>query len=679
MIFGLLVLFTALTISGVAIYYSVAGLVAIFAAAAVPIIIMGTSLEIGKLVTALWLHRNWKRAKWWLKGYLSIAVIVLMFITSMGIFGFLSKAHIEQNLASDTVTQRIEILENKILAEEKYIERQNETIDRIQNKDKNSNNRFDKDIAIEQKKIDDAYARLEVLDKDVEAFTSNNKGWGGTGRVKQGLALKEKQAPERAALLKQIEKAQEKIDQIRSKNDQSLDKIDVQIADVEKNIMNANNRIDGYILEIEPLKGDVMKLESEVGPIRYIAEFIYGEEADRNLLEEAVRWVIITIIFVFDPLAVLLLIASQYHFMWRHEDKYGTLPPKSSPNNNGPDTPPSKKKIEPVIEPEEPEEDSYKPIKPKPLSAAKIKEFKEREKQEIKKLEAIAAEARAEEEQPKTLKLSDIKKQMDENKKSMQEQLAQRSDVQDGFDPSEVEGYEEFNKKYDMDPVVNPEWEDTLPKNLKAVTGNKEEESTKPLSSSGWNYDKVTMKTLNEKAEAEQTPSAEEISTLIEDAEQNAPDDVQSEYTDFERGRLLEYEQKEKKLTDEKTLWKRDNPTDTIKRHKEWYIKGIIDTLPWENYKPKEEEEPPLPLDQWNKMIAEAEKEVSKEETKKKIREEKDIHNEGSGESNQNKVQAQRVKPDLTTVLPLNFELGAENYVQNEEQNNNSVWKNIKK
>ena len=122
MFFGLLVLFTALTISAVAIWYSVAGLVAIFAAAAVPIIIMGTSLEIGKLVTALWLHRNWKRAKWWLKSYLTIAVVVLMFITSMGIFGFLSKAHIEQNLASDTVEQRIEILEGKIIAEEKYIE-----------------------------------------------------------------------------------------------------------------------------------------------------------------------------------------------------------------------------------------------------------------------------------------------------------------------------------------------------------------------------------------------------------------------------------------------------------------------------------------------------------------------------------------------------------------------------
>ena len=676
MFFGLLVLFTALTISGVAIWYSVAGLVAIFAAAAVPIIIMGASLEIGKLVTALWLHRNWKRAKWWLKSYLTVAVVVLMFITSMGIFGFLSKAHIEQNLASDTVEQRIDILEGKIIAEEKYIERQNDIIDRISNKDKTSNNRFDKDIAIEQKKIDDAYVRLEVLDKDVEAFTSNNKGWGGTKRVKQGLALKEQQAPEREALLKQIEKAQIKIDEIRSKNDQSLDSIDVKIEAVEKNIFDANSRIDGYLLEIEPLKGDVMKLESEVGPIRYIAEFVYGEEADRNLLEDAVRWVIITIIFVFDPLAVLLLIASQYHFMWRYEDKYGKLPPNSSPNNNGPDTPPSKKKIEPVIE--DPVEDTYEPIKPKPLSASKIKEFKEREKQEIKKLEAIAAEARAEEEKPKTLKLSEIVKQQEENKKLMQEQLASRSDMKDGFDPAEVEGYEEFNKKYDMDPVVNPEWEETLPKNLRAVTGNKEE-SEKPLSSSGWNYDKPTMKTLKEKAEAEETPTEEEINSLIQDAEQNAPEDVKIEYTDFERGRLLEYEQKEKKLTDEKTLWKRDNPEDTIKRHKEWYIKGIIDTLPWENYKPKEEEEPPLPLDQWNKMIAEAEKEVSKEETKKKIRKEKDVHNEGSGEPNQNKVQAQRLKPDLTTVLPLNFELGAENYVQNEEQNNNSVWKNIKK
>ena len=542
MIFGLLVLFTALTISGVAIYYSVAGLVAIFAAAAVPIIIMGTSLEIGKLVTALWLHRNWKRAKWWLKGYLSIAVIVLMFITSMGIFGFLSKAHIEQNLASDTVTQRIEILENKILAEEKYIERQNETIDRIQNKDKNSNNRFDKDIAIEQKKIDDAYARLEVLDKDVEAFTSNNKGWGGTGRVKQGLALKEKQAPERAALLKQIEKAQEKIDQIRSKNDQSLDKIDVQIADVEKNIMNANNRIDGYILEIEPLKGDVMKLESEVGPIRYIAEFIYGEEADRNLLEEAVRWVIITIIFVFDPLAVLLLIASQYHFMWRHEDKYGKLPPKSSPSDNNPPTPPQKKRVEPEEESEV--EETYEPIKLKPLSASKIKEFKEREKQEIEKLNQIAKEAREEEQsqKPKGLKLSDIVKQQEENKKLMQEQLAQRSDVQDGFDPSEVEGYEEFNKKYDMDPVINPGWEDTIPENIKTKTPSEQlQDDLEPLPEEPGIAEQIEEVMETERTRPDFTEVIEPekaVQEMMEDPKKAMKEDLRIEANKAKRGSL---------------------------------------------------------------------------------------------------------------------------------------------
>ena len=108
MIFGILTLITALAISAVAIYYSVAGLVAIFAAAALPIMIMGGTLEIAKLVTAVWLHKYWKQATWWLKTYLSVAVVVLMFITSMGIFGFLSKAHIEQPSASEESIARVE-------------------------------------------------------------------------------------------------------------------------------------------------------------------------------------------------------------------------------------------------------------------------------------------------------------------------------------------------------------------------------------------------------------------------------------------------------------------------------------------------------------------------------------------------------------------------------------------
>src|SRR5210317_1059118 len=123
MLFGLITFLTAITISGVAIYYSVSGLVAIFAAAAIPIIIMGTALEVGKLVTAVWLHRYWKQANWWLKTYLSIATLVLMFITSMGIFGFLSKAHIEQTSAGQESVAQVERIEAQIVRNKDIIER----------------------------------------------------------------------------------------------------------------------------------------------------------------------------------------------------------------------------------------------------------------------------------------------------------------------------------------------------------------------------------------------------------------------------------------------------------------------------------------------------------------------------------------------------------------------------
>ena len=114
MFLAILVLITALCISAVAIYYSVAGLVAIFAAAAIPIMIMGGILEVGKLVTAVWLHKYWKQAAWWLKSYLSVAVVVLMFITSMGIFGFLSKAHIEQTSAGEESVAQVQQIEGEI-------------------------------------------------------------------------------------------------------------------------------------------------------------------------------------------------------------------------------------------------------------------------------------------------------------------------------------------------------------------------------------------------------------------------------------------------------------------------------------------------------------------------------------------------------------------------------------
>ena len=114
MFMAILTMITALAISAVAIYYSVAGLVAIFAAAAVPIMIMGGTLEVAKLVTAVWLHRYWKQAAWWLKYYLATAVLVLMFITSMGIFGFLSKAHIEQTSAGEESVAQVQQIESEV-------------------------------------------------------------------------------------------------------------------------------------------------------------------------------------------------------------------------------------------------------------------------------------------------------------------------------------------------------------------------------------------------------------------------------------------------------------------------------------------------------------------------------------------------------------------------------------
>ena len=133
MIYGLLTLLTALCISAIAIYYSVAGLVAIFAAAALPIIIMGTALEIGKLVTAVWLHKYWSKATWWLRTYLSTAVVVLMFITSMGIFGFLSKAHIEQTSAGDENVAQVERITTEITRYEDIITRAENKIKKLVN------------------------------------------------------------------------------------------------------------------------------------------------------------------------------------------------------------------------------------------------------------------------------------------------------------------------------------------------------------------------------------------------------------------------------------------------------------------------------------------------------------------------------------------------------------------
>ena len=387
MIFGILTLITALAISAVAIYYSVAGLVAIFAAAALPIMIMGGILEISKLVTAVWLHKYWKQATWWLKSYLSVAVLVLMFITSMGIFGFLSKAHIEQTSAGEESVAQVERLTTEIARQQAIIVRAEEQIKKLETTGTGNDSQIQAQIDKEQERIDTAYERINPaiaeqnaiiagvtalfqneLDK-IDADIAKLQGYIDAGEIAkaQGMigakadgaygpktaaaftewtdakkqernqwlqkiqdagasatvvAARNEIARLRANADTQIAESNKLINRLRSQlgaTDKTAD-IDAQVDEQAQRIKTANAEIDTLTEEKYALEGEYRKLEAEVGPIKYIAEFVYGEQADKNMLEQAVTWVIVIIIFVFDPLAVLLLIAAQYTFEFRRKE-----------------------------------------------------------------------------------------------------------------------------------------------------------------------------------------------------------------------------------------------------------------------------------------------------------------------------------------------------------------------
>jgi hypothetical protein len=482
MFLGILTMLTALCISAVAIYYSVAGLVAIFASAAVPIMIMGGILEIGKLVTAVWLHYYWNEAKWWLKTYLSLSVIVLMFITSMGIFGFLSKAHIEQTATAQEGLAEIDRIDEEIVRQTAIIKTAQVRIEEAQNSVGKSNDAIQEKIDREQERIDTAYSRIqpaideqnaiieaartadakrtepyeqqlaaledelkqtvaqaEQYEQRISALTldvssiepiqnqikiiedsvalvqsqiasrensavrtaqriigveADGRAGPATQRAtevwiaQQQTRISELQSQviqirqqaqqtvdvERSRLTALVEKlrgeqtdsikrrqaeiltaidqvrseespiikaAREEIRRIRASADmqiaqsnvliQSLresitigkdDRVEAIILEQNQKIILTNNTIDTLTKQKYQIQAEYRKLEAEVGPVKYLAEFIYGTDANKILLEEAVRWVIVIIIFVFDPLAVLLLIASQYTFDIHRKKKY---------------------------------------------------------------------------------------------------------------------------------------------------------------------------------------------------------------------------------------------------------------------------------------------------------------------------------------------------------------------
>jgi len=254
MIFGYFTLFVALVISAVAAYYSIVGLTAIFAAAVIPIIIMGAALEVGKVTAAVWLKLNWHRARWIYKIYLTLAVFLLMFLTAIGCFGFLSKAHTDQSLISGDVQSKIAVYDEKIKTARENIE-----ADRRQ-----------------LRQMDEAVDQVMARSTTEEGASKSN-------------AIRRAQARDRSALAKSIESNQKLIAAL---ND-----------------------------EAAPIRAEVRKVEAEVGPIKYVAALIYGDNTEANLLEAAVRWVIILIVAVFDPLALVLILAAQQSLRWAKDDR----------------------------------------------------------------------------------------------------------------------------------------------------------------------------------------------------------------------------------------------------------------------------------------------------------------------------------------------------------------------
>ena len=257
MVLALVTLITALGISAVAAFYSIVGLMAIFSASALSIAVMGIVLEIGKLITASWLYQNWKRVPFLLKSYLTIAVVILMFITSMGIFGYLSKAHIDQGSGTSELYVKVERLDNRIASERKIITR--------------------------------AEKQLSALDSALDKYLE-------LGAVSKGLKKREDQEQERNSLI--------------------------------DNINNAQGRIDKLLDEKSEYKLQINSFEVEVGPLKYISALVYGDEA-LDYIDTAVRAVILILVFVFDPLAVLLIIAANISFAEYNEKRKRALARKN--------------------------------------------------------------------------------------------------------------------------------------------------------------------------------------------------------------------------------------------------------------------------------------------------------------------------------------------------------------
>ena len=611
MALGILVLITALTISAVAIYYSIAGLVAIFAAAAIPIIVMGTALEIGKLVTAVWLHKYWKQAKWWLKTYLTTAVVVLMFITSMGIFGFLSKAHIEQTSASVENVAKVEQINKQIASINAVISRAEDIIKKTETSGTGADQNIQSQIDKEQERIETAYDRVQpaidqineqlkedtllysdqikAVDIELETLASMSSidtsdrdavkllqqlvgarpdGAYGSGTARAVKEFKVGLEDKKQKLFGQIEQlkasAKDEIKRLRLRAETEIDdsnrlierlrkqlgtdtSVDIESIIDEQNvkIKKANTELDVLTEKKFAIESEYRKLEAEVGPIKYIAEFIYGEAADKTMLEEAVRWVILIIIFVFDPLAVLLLIASQYTFDFarnrKKEQDWKEYEDKRAQHI-----------VDLMNQPEEKEE-----------VEEKAEDWPEGEEMasDVVELEMLKDKDTPEEKNEDPVEISEYEKSINvEDNDDSNGMLF----GEDNLKKNEIKDRAKLVKEYADDP----DW--TEARNVwQKINPDEDPDNYRQAFISGrihalpWEVYLPDQKKTTE--------------SLDELAQQRADE--------------IEYLDSLESWSSAKTQWKEANPHENLKTYKKAYIKGFIDKLPWEEYLPEERTE----------------------------------------------------------------------------------------
>ncbi len=360
-------LFSALAVSAVAAYFSIVGLMAIFNGLPLSILWMGIVLEIAKLVTASWIYQYWSRVQFLMKTYMVTAVIILSLITSIGIFGFLSKAHIEQSANTGDAFAEVQRIEQLIDRQRNKIEVAEERIDRIEaggNLDVTESIRQQEEIrdtAWERIQGDITYAEQQIesirasLDTDIaqkqqeiaelDSIIASYTNQGTTGNVfnrednvAKGIEVREQQKPERDRIANDIQElrayaeqqiagyrnqisqyradtqatidnANAEINRLRDQETSSQETKDEQIDNIQATIDDAYTQIEVYNEDLFDKRAIVRDLEKEVGPIKYVAQLIYGDDS-ANSIDSAVLILILLLIFVFDPLAIVLVIAA---------------------------------------------------------------------------------------------------------------------------------------------------------------------------------------------------------------------------------------------------------------------------------------------------------------------------------------------------------------------------------